>query len=78
MSSGGEKRGKKRSKAFYRKCAYGGKRPRGGTNVLEPGIRGFLVMCNNNESIAVKESYNILNEYADLLYGKQVGKTTSE
>ncbi|CAG5124000.1 unnamed protein product [Candidula unifasciata] len=78
MSSGGEKRGQKRSKAFYRKSAYGGgKRSRGGANVLEPGIRGFLVMCNSNESSAVKESYNILNEYADLLYGQEKAAESS-
>ncbi|RUS89833.1 hypothetical protein EGW08_002363 [Elysia chlorotica] len=68
--------GKKRSKAFYRKSAYGGKRQCTGKNILEPGIRGFLVMCHSNESSAVRESYNILNEYADLLYGPE--KTSTE
>uniref|UniRef100_A0A0B7A8W2 THUMP domain-containing protein n=2 Tax=Arion vulgaris TaxID=1028688 RepID=A0A0B7A8W2_9EUPU len=71
MSADGEKRGKKRTKAFYRKSTYGGKCPRSGSNVLEPGIKGFLIMCNSNESIAVKESYNILNEYADNIYGQE-------
>ncbi|XP_005089655.1 THUMP domain-containing protein 1 [Aplysia californica] len=65
-----EGKGQKRSKAFYRKSAHGGKRPRTDVNVLAPGLRGFLVMCNNNESGAVRESYNILNEYADRIYGQ--------
>lgn len=76
MASDGSAKGKKRSKAFYRKSAYGGKRQCTGRNVLEPGIRGFLVMCHSNESSAVRESYNILNEYADLLYGPE--KPTTE
>ncbi|KAH9504018.1 THUMP domain-containing protein 1 [Bulinus truncatus] len=67
MSS--EKAGKKRSKSYYKKCAHGAKRARQGAHTLEPGSKGFLVMCNNNESGAVRESYNILNEYADSLYG---------
>lgn len=64
-----EKKGKKRNKSFYRKCAYGGKKLRLGGNILEPGIKGFLVMCNNDEKSAVRECYNIFNEYADQLYG---------
>ncbi|CAL1527286.1 unnamed protein product [Lymnaea stagnalis] len=64
-----ERKGKKRSKSFYRKCAYGGKKSRIGGNILEPGIKGFLVMCNNDEKSAVRECYNIFNEYADQLYG---------
>ena len=71
MASDNPSRGKKRSKAFYRKSAFGGKRQCTGKNVLEPGIRGFLVMCHSNESSAVRESYNILNEYADILYGPE-------
>ena len=67
-----EEKGKKRgrSKAFYRQSAYGGKRQKTEGNRLMPGIQGYLVMCNNNESSAVRESYNILNEYADQIYGQ--------
>ncbi|XP_059166107.1 THUMP domain-containing protein 1-like [Physella acuta] len=75
MSS--EKKGKKRSKSFYRKSAYGSKRPRPGANILQKGMKGFLVMCNSNESSAVRECYNILNEYADQLYGPSQVMTDS-
>lgn len=40
-------------------------------NMLGPGVRGFLCTCNGLEKICLKESYNILNEYADKLYGEQ-------
>lgn len=32
-------------------------------------MKGFLVICNNNEKGVVRDVYNILNEYADKLYG---------
>nr|KAG5686169.1 hypothetical protein BaRGS_004508 [Batillaria attramentaria] len=38
---------------------------------LAAGQRGFIVTCNDHEKDAVKESYNILNEYADKLYGPE-------
>lgn len=34
-------------------------------------MKGFLVTCNNNEKGAVRDAYNILNEYADKLYGPE-------
>ena len=37
--------------------------------VLKEGMSGFLITCNNREREAVREGYNILNEYADRLYG---------
>ncbi|PNF43257.1 hypothetical protein B7P43_G14895 [Cryptotermes secundus] len=38
--------------------------------VLKPGLKGFLCTCNNRERDCIRESYNILNEYADRLYGE--------
>uniref|UniRef100_A0A1A9W7N4 THUMP domain-containing protein n=1 Tax=Glossina brevipalpis TaxID=37001 RepID=A0A1A9W7N4_9MUSC len=35
---------------------------------LESGQRGFLATCNSNEWDCVKECYNVLNQYADILY----------
>lgn len=32
---------------------------------LEPGFRGFMITCNFREKDCVRESYTILNEYAD-------------
>lgn len=37
---------------------------------LEPGMRGFLITCND-EHRCVKEAYNLLNEFADDMYGPE-------
>jgi hypothetical protein len=55
-------RGKKRPKSYYLKCAH--KKVKHG-NSLDIDMRGFLVTCNGNEKQAVREMYNLLNEYAD-------------
>lgn len=36
---------------------------------LECGMKGFLCTCNFREKDCVREAYNLLNEYADKLYG---------
>ncbi|XP_011182783.1 THUMP domain-containing protein 1 homolog [Zeugodacus cucurbitae] len=36
---------------------------------LEAGQRGFLATCNFREKDCVREAYNVLNHYADELYG---------
>ncbi|GFR12417.1 THUMP domain-containing protein 1 [Trichonephila clavata] len=41
------------------------------TGVLEAGLKGFLITCNN-EHPCVKESYNLLNEFADELFGTEI------
>lgn len=38
---------------------------------VKPGIKGFVCTCNGNEKQCIRESYNILNEYADQLYGEE-------
>lgn len=44
-------------------------------NYLAPGMKGFLCTCNFREKDCVKESYNILNEYADEIFGSdEVGR----
>lgn len=68
MSEQGHKR--KRSKGWYRKQAFLNKRAKTGHR-LTAGQRGFIVTCNEHEKDAVKEAYNILNEYADKLYGPE-------
>lgn len=62
------KSGSKRSRTYYKKCMY---KKRKKWNSIDVGMRGFLVTCNRNESQAVKEMYNLLNEYADVLYGPE-------
>ena len=63
--------GKKRPKSYYLKCAAAGKYQKR-MNDLDTGMKGFLITCNTHEKEAVRESYNILNEYADKLYGPEV------
>lgn len=58
---------KKRKKAYYVKCALNKKFK--ASRSLQPGMRGFLLTCNKHERESVGEAYNILNEYADNLYG---------
>uniref|UniRef100_A0A3B4AM76 THUMP domain-containing protein 1 n=1 Tax=Periophthalmus magnuspinnatus TaxID=409849 RepID=A0A3B4AM76_9GOBI len=58
------KRGKKR---------YGGgqgKRWRG-SRELEVGMQGVLITCNMNERKCTSEAFNLLSEYADVLYGPE-------
>ncbi|XP_075225029.1 THUMP domain-containing protein 1 homolog [Lycorma delicatula] len=40
-------------------------------HVLETGMRGFLCTCNAKEKECIREAYNILNDYADKLYGEE-------
>ncbi|KAL8596488.1 hypothetical protein ACOMHN_044026 [Nucella lapillus] len=72
MSEGGQN--KRKSKGWYRKQAFHNKRVKSDHKPghrLTAGLRGFIVTCNDRERDAVKESYNILNEYADRLYGPE-------
>ena len=43
---------------------------------LEPGMKGFLITCND-EQRCIKEAYNLLNEFADEMYGPEF-KVTNE
>ncbi|XP_075164026.1 THUMP domain-containing protein 1 homolog [Haematobia irritans] len=38
---------------------------------LEAGQKGFIATCNFNEKDCVRECYNILNQYADEIYGPE-------
>ncbi|XP_042208798.1 THUMP domain-containing protein 1 homolog isoform X1 [Homarus americanus] len=58
----------KRSKAYYIQSA---KRQKKLESVLGQEMTGFLCTCNDNERDCVREAYNILNEFADQLYGKE-------
>ena len=60
----------KRQKSYYRKCAK--KQKFSNDNILSPGMSGFIATCNDREKQCVREAYNLLNKYADKLYGKEV------
>lgn len=38
---------------------------------MEAGQSGFLVTCNFREKDCIRESYSVLNEFADILFGAQ-------
>lgn len=59
----------KRPKSYYIKCAKKAKTDDGKS--LCPNLKGFLCTCNDREKDCVREAYNLLNEYADQLYGKE-------
>ena len=63
--------GKKRKKQFYIQTAKRGKWSRR----LDANMKGFLITCNNRERDAVREAYNLFNEYADKLYGPEKVRT---
>lgn len=58
----------KRRKPGY----YSNNKPKRSKHIaLEPDMKGFICTCNENEKGCIKEAYNILNEYADQLYGSE-------
>uniref|UniRef100_T1JK63 THUMP domain-containing protein n=1 Tax=Strigamia maritima TaxID=126957 RepID=T1JK63_STRMM len=67
-NGGAVTQGKKRSKNFYIQKNKRQKR----NFELTPGVRGFIVTCNNNkERNCIREAYDLLNEFADKLYGPE-------
>jgi len=47
-------------------------------SVLQEGMRGFLLTCNNREKEAVREAYNLLNEYREKLFGSPTEAATQD
>ncbi|KAI8501233.1 THUMP domain-containing protein 1 [Branchiostoma belcheri] len=62
---------RKRKKGFWRGAR---KRRR---MCLEIGMKGVLVTCNKNEKACIREAYNLLNEYADEMYGPEITASDS-
>ena len=67
-----DSRDRKRSKA---KKWFGknSKKPRRAF-CLGPDQKGFLVTCNFREKEAIREAYQLLNEYADRMFGSEIAK----
>ena len=42
---------------------------------MKEDMKGFLLTCNNREREAVREGYNLLNEYADKIFGPEIKNT---
>ncbi|XP_064814259.1 THUMP domain-containing protein 1-like [Oncorhynchus masou masou] len=66
------KRSKKRYGGGHRSKKYKGSRE------LEVGMQGVLITCNMNERKCTAEAFNLLNEYADQLYGPENFKEPEE
>ncbi|KAI8126257.1 putative THUMP domain-containing protein 1 [Lucilia cuprina] len=62
----------KKQKFQYKKKFYQPNRKQ----YLEVGHKGFLATCNFNEKDCVRECYNILNQYANDLYGPEEDEHT--
>ena len=62
---------RKARKAAYFKAAKKSRKYEAG-RVLKEGMSGFLITCNNREKEAVREAYNLLNEYADKVFGPEL------
>nr|XP_046226658.1 THUMP domain-containing protein 1 [Scatophagus argus] len=60
---------RKRSKKRY-VAGHHSKRLKG-SRELEVGMQGILITCNMNERKCTAEAFNLLNEYADKLYGPE-------
>ncbi|CAJ1054006.1 THUMP domain-containing protein 1 [Xyrichtys novacula] len=62
------------------KKRYGGGQPnkRFKSSSLEVGMEGILITCNMNERKCTAEAFNLLNEYADQIYGPEKFQDNSE
>lgn len=58
---------KRKKSSYYAKCAN----KKGKFDFsLHPGIKGFIATCNFREKECVRETINILTEFADKIYGE--------
>lgn len=65
VTNDSRKRGKKRYGGGHHNKRWKGSRE------LEVGMQGILITCNMNERKCTAEAFNLLNEYADKLYGPE-------
>ncbi|XP_061535550.1 THUMP domain-containing protein 1 [Phycodurus eques] len=61
---------RKRGKKHFGGGQHHAKRWRG-SRELEVGMQGILITCNMNQRKCTAEAFNLLNEYADQLYGAE-------
>jgi len=65
---------KRKNKSYYANAAKKA-RVAGSGRALAENMRGFLITCNNREKEAVREAYNLFNEYADKIIGPENQQT---
>ncbi|XP_015249495.1 PREDICTED: THUMP domain-containing protein 1 [Cyprinodon variegatus] len=68
--SAAQNESRKRGKKRYVSGGQQGKRWKG-CRELEVGMQGILITCNMNERKCTAEAFNLLNEYADQLFGPE-------
>ncbi|XP_061685596.1 THUMP domain-containing protein 1 isoform X2 [Syngnathoides biaculeatus] len=61
---------RKRGKKHFGGFQHHAKRWRG-SRELDVGMEGILITCNMNQKKCTAEAFDLLNEYADLLYGPE-------
>uniref|UniRef100_A0A182J699 Uncharacterized protein n=1 Tax=Anopheles atroparvus TaxID=41427 RepID=A0A182J699_ANOAO len=67
--NGKGRKGKDGKRNYYAKAGENGGGKSARERFLRTGHRGFLITCNGRVRDCVRDSYRILNEYADELYG---------
>ncbi|XP_071962336.1 THUMP domain-containing protein 1-like [Antedon mediterranea] len=65
-----KQRTNKRPKSYYIKSAH--KKGKYAEQELDAGMKGFIITCNYNEFKCRQDAYQLLNEYADEMYGPAV------
>lgn len=65
-SSAPHKKGKTDGRNYYARAQSNSHR----RDYLKVGQRGFMVTCNTREKDCIRDSFRLLNEYADEMYGK--------
>ncbi|KAF2880517.1 hypothetical protein ILUMI_25654 [Ignelater luminosus] len=64
--------------SYKRRQQYTPPGPKRRRYILEPGLKGFICSCNFKEKECIREAYNILNEYGDLVYGPEGNQGETE
>jgi tRNA acetyltransferase TAN1 len=66
---------KRKDRSHYK---YAAKKAKMSKYQMVPGIKGFLLFCNQYEKETIREGYRILNQFADNIYGKEEETETKE
>ncbi|XP_053674187.1 THUMP domain-containing protein 1 homolog [Anopheles nili] len=75
----GSKHGKNSKRNYYANPKQGGSGEQSNReHFMKPGHRGFLITCNGHVRDCVRDSYRILNEYADEMGYGATTKTDEE
>nr|XP_033340312.1 THUMP domain-containing protein 1 homolog [Megalopta genalis] len=65
----------RKKKNYYQSNSNNKKRRK--QSSLEPGLVGFLCTCNFREKDCIRDAYELLNEFADEIYGSDIPKASN-